>query len=1165
MEKREVYCPMPQIDAQGLQHADTISRLERGAEELSQGGSDIGEEIRKMQEQERSRSRSGSRQNPNLTCEQEPDLPRPRARRIGSQTASQSGRSRASSYATSSSIVEVNSNARWGGYSPAAFVASPTGSVRSHGSWTHASVSRAASGSKTSLARMVAEPLQERRPLHSPLAPSTASLYSQEHQMSRQPSQSSFSRPYDQIASQMEESLQPIPPMPSVDEQMQHIQHHEPAQHPQHEHIESEPPERPHSADTFHEAQIAFRDFDGVHFDPDSEEYVEVDDEGNEVRRISARNSSGSLLDAASLLRTPRARPMSYGVPPPGDSMVYYPAPVPRMLNLPKRLSTQPPAHIQQQRRSQMLAGMSPRARESALWIPPITFSEGETKSQRSSSESAPQSEHPRGMLDERMSVQNLPAQLRASMFFEHPSVPHNVEVKSESAVATLDAILASSVTAPVSAFTDHPYAGDVRKTVYAPERPNHNRKSTATTLGQMSSHSLTQEKKIKKRRSSSIGNFFRRNSTTLDAEVENRRPASRGSALDFNEGGKKLRKRKSQMSMGDEMARSEGLRTPGDEIDDPMKRLSSGGLIEQAKNQGVDHERAPSDSRPLSVYSDGNPVDDGEQIEQDFKDQEARSDIDEDDEVLYAPPATLLAELQHRKAQLKSRNRTAATAFPNGMHSTLLQLDAVEQIEAKKRKRQKIALAWEDPSLRQDEEEVDEDVPLGVLFPSREGNAHRRMGNRGDWNRPLGLMDRREMEDNEPLSSRRLRMNPHARPIVRNATAPMALRGQPNPDDEDEEETLGQRLRRLKTKEALDLAINDVERKDGDRPVSTFTEEFLSQFGGLEVKNPDDDKSTMKENKPNQAGGGAEQEETLGQRRARLQREREASGEVPSPGAATRPALRQTQSMASVLSANPIGMRGASANHSAAHGTLLHASEQQQMKHKMDLLNKNSRSSMHMLGNPLVDSRPQITREPSSGLLAQTSNRPANGAYQGNSTIFQGVTSPDAPLQKIQSFGGLLGQQTSRPSNGAFAGGYYNNTGGGVPMQLSGSQPMFGMGGGQGYTFASPTAGMQAYGGYGNNAMTGVGYGMQAQQPSMMNNAAYYALHGGHTSVMPGTMPAYGNPVMASGYGYPQQTPGPQMTYASMAQVGQPATMNEMPIEPHQREAIDRWRMGVA
>ncbi|KAF7188973.1 hypothetical protein HII31_09896 [Pseudocercospora fuligena] len=982
--------------------------------------------------------------------------------------------------------------------------------------------------------------------------------------MSRQASQSSFSRRYDQIASQIEESLQPIPPTPPIEEQMQHIQHHGQDQHTQHDHIASEPPERPHSADTFQEAQIAFQDFDGVHFDPDSEEYVEVDDEGNEVRRISARNSSGSLLDAASLLRTPRARPMSYGVPPPRDSMVYYPAPVPRMLNLPKRLSTQPPAHIQQQRRSQMLAGMSPGARESAPWIPPMTFSEGETKSQRSGSESASQSEHPRGMLNQRMSVQNLPAQLRANMFFEHPSVPHNVEVKSESAVATLDAILASSATAPVTAFTDHPYAGDVRKTVYAPERPNHNRKSTATTLGQMSAHSPTQEKKLKKRRSSSIGNFFRRNSTTLDEEVENRRPASRGSALDFNEGGNKLRKRKSQMSMGDEMARSEGFRTPGDEIEDPMKRFSSGGLIDQAKNQDIDHERVPSDSRPMTAYSDGKPIGDGEQIDQDFKDQEARSDIDED-EVLYAQPTTLLAELQVRKAQLKSRNRTAATAFPNGMHSTLLQLDAVEQIEAKKRKKQKIALAWEDPNLRQDEEEMDEDVPLGVLFPSREGNAHRRMGNRGDWNRPLGLMDRREMEDNEPLSSRRLRMNPHVRPIARNATAPMALHGQQPPEDEDEEETLGQRLRRLRTKDALDSAIADVERKNGDRPESTFTEEFLGQFGGLEVKNPDDDKSTMKDNKAHQSGGGAEQEETLGQRRARLQREREASGELPSPGAATRPPLRQTQSMANVLSANPVGMRVASANQSAAHGTLLHASEQHQKKQKMDLLNKNSRSSSYMLGNPLVDSRPQATREPSSGLLAQTANRPANGAYQGNTTIFQGVTSPDAPLQKTQSFGGLLGQQASRPSNGAFAGGYYNNTGGGVPMQPFGSQPMFGMGGGQGYAFASPTAGMQAYGGYDNNAMTGMGYGMQSQQPSMMNNAAYSALHGGHTSMMPGTMPGYGNPMMAGGYGYPQQTAGPQMTYASMAQMGQPAGMNEMPIEPHQREAIDRWRMGVA
>lgn len=464
-------------------YSRNIDRLERSAEELSQGGSDIGEEIRKM-----------SRQN-SIQSSHKGEISVVPPRRMGS------GRSRTSSYANNS-IVDVNTNARWGGYSPGGFITSPTGSVRSGSSWTQASMNRAASGTQSSRLAQMVEPLQEGRPLDSPLAPSSASIYSQEQQMSRQASQSSFSRRYDQIAGQIEETLQAVPPTPSPHREHDELQVHD-------------MPDRPHSTDTFQEAQIAFKDFDGVHFDPDSEEFVELDDQGNELRRVSARTSSGSMMDAASMLRTPRARPDSYTIPPPRDSMVYYPAPVPRMLNLPKRLSQLPAAHVQAKRRSEMLNELPAGARQSAPWIPPMTFSEDgtrsqqEVRSQRSGSGSASQQDQPRGMLNERMSVSNannLPPQLRATLFFEHQSVAHDVEVKSESAVATLDGILQASATAPVSAFTHHPYAGDVRKAVYAPERP-HQRRSTATTLNSIGDKD--KDKKIKKKRSSSIGKSF--------------------------------------------------------------------------------------------------------------------------------------------------------------------------------------------------------------------------------------------------------------------------------------------------------------------------------------------------------------------------------------------------------------------------------------------------------------------------------------------------------------------------------------------------------------------------------------------------------------------------------------------------------------------------------
>lgn len=1118
----KVSSPVPDMVAQGTS-VSILSRLERSAEELSAGGSDIGDEIRRMHEEQKERERSRSSSRTSRTS-------------IHNSTSS-SSRTGRRSRTNSNSIVDVNTNARWGGYSPGGFIASPVGSVRSRRSWTHASLNSRAASASTNPSRFAAhmvEPLQEGRPLDSPLALSSSeSLHSQEHHISPQPSQSSFARRYDQIAGDIQHTLSAIPPTPPpVDEQDAPP-------------IQTQPPERPHSADTFQEAEIAFKDFDGVHYNPGTEEYVEFDHEGHEIRRVSARTSSGTLGDVASMMGMPRGQQrMSQAyAPPPGEGMVYYPAPVPRMLNLPKRLSRQLPAHIQAQRRSQMLSDMPRQNRESAPWIPPMAFADEEasaTRSNRSGSGSAqPQQDPPRGMLNQRMSTghfQNLPPQLRASMFFEQPSVAHNVEVKRESAVATLDAILASSATAPVTAFTDHPYVGDVRKSVYGPEKPSHNRKSTSTTLNQMTLDSPDQ--KLKKKRSSSIGNFFRRNSTTLEGETT--RPASRGSMLDLNENGNKLRKRQSQMSLGT-MSAGDGLerkaRTPGEELADPMNRDS--GLIDQATNahtrEDEDGQREPQ-SRPVTQI-----LEDGDEVGEDEKER----DEWEVEEPLYAQPTTLLAELQVRKAQLKSRNRTAATAYPNGMHSTLLQLDAVEAIEARKRQKKKIALAWEDPNLRaadEDSGELEDDVPLGVLFPSKSGLISRKVGDGRDWSRPLGLMEKREMEDAEPLAARRARLNPQSMPLTKSLNpSQIHLAGQPDmpppEEDEHEDETLGQRLRRLKTKDALDTAISDVAPKDGERPESTLMNDVMSQFAGLGV-NKEAGKSAAED-----GNAVPEEEETLGQRRARLQREREASGEAST----ARPPLRTTQSMANLLSSNPVGSRQASGESQPAQGTLLHQSDQQKMRHKMDILSSNTRSSSYNPERPLVDSRPQAQAE-IGGLLGHEASRPANGLFTGGRahTKAMNTTATAAVRNRESTFAGLIGQQTSRPTNGLFTGG----------LQPAASQPMFGAT--PGY-FASPTAGMN----WAQQSM--IGYPQQPYQQPMMNAGAYMALNGGHASMMPQT-PGY-NPMMGAGYGFgmtqQQGFPQAQMGYpnASMMNYG----VGDPSLDPNQRAAIDRWRMGVA
>lgn len=173
--------PLPDL-AQG---AVAIERLERSAEELSAGGSDIGEEIKRLRERSASRSRSSRQnslhhQNSIQSSHQGEFLPPSAPWRINSASGRSTTTSRANSYA--SSVVD----ARWGGQhhnnnytaattansiinnnnnnnitSPGSIggIISPIGSVRSGSSWTQPSIHRAASGSKTSRLGQMVEPL----------------------------------------------------------------------------------------------------------------------------------------------------------------------------------------------------------------------------------------------------------------------------------------------------------------------------------------------------------------------------------------------------------------------------------------------------------------------------------------------------------------------------------------------------------------------------------------------------------------------------------------------------------------------------------------------------------------------------------------------------------------------------------------------------------------------------------------------------------------------------------------------------------------------------------------------------------------------------------------------------------------------------------------------
>ena len=315
------------------------------------------------------------------------------------------------------------------------------------------------------------------------------------------------------------------------------------------------------------------------------------------------------------------------------------------------------------------------------------------------------------------------------------------------------------------------------------------------------------------------------------------------------------------------------------------------------------------------------------------------------------------------RPLQQKQRNRTAVSAFPDGIHSTLLQLDAVAQVEKKKREQKRVRLAWEDPEVRYPgkENEDDEDVPLGMLFPGQSGAAKELTG-RFDDNRLHGLIAVRAAEENESLSQRRSRLRGEAPSLSKQGSRYTLdlpdLTPTQSDTNIDDEETLAQRLKRLK---GLKNSPN------GDLSIiGDFTSEVLNQVG---VHTP------TKKYWPATNGNPAvdEEGETLGQRRKRLQAEQmashdEANGETTPP---IRPPINKRHSMADILHAHPAsGVRSysydeiqttmsnrATAGKRASVGLL-----QQHELFRAQTQQNNFRASMLNLVSPVVIKRQSTT-----------------------------------------------------------------------------------------------------------------------------------------------------------------------------------------------------------
>ncbi|KAL6792984.1 hypothetical protein J3E68DRAFT_407881 [Trichoderma sp. SZMC 28012] len=643
-----------------------------------------------------------------------------------------------------------------------------------------------------------------------------------------------------------------------------------PSDHDEHDGYEAERPMTANSTNTFQVAQDAFVDFDGAHCETDNEDdrFATADmgsrsqkrDRLSDVHQLPAQlqapapqmpqsQTQPPVVDDELFLPTPQqqqssaefVRPQSYFDQQTGQHMLYYPARVPAMLNLPPKLSNKPKAADRNQRRSQILSAMMQPKEKRKSVVPDLdqialpdplsghrnsfaalTLADNledaddattptpflEEPAPQSRNGSAPSLEDLRR--PQRLSkmdndkhqsnipnLENIPPHLRASVFFDQPSLElPEIEVKDGSAMATLDSILDASATAPVSAFTDHLYAGKLGSETYGKEKKKkakHKQQPSTNTLGAALAEAPKEQSTVR------------------------------------------LITKRSQSSL--------------------FGRINKGPDPNDNAHDGADEEEE--------------------------HEEEEEEEVDEG--ILDGMPTTLLGEIHLRKQQQKQRILNQGNVAPQGMRATLLEMDAVAEMQRKQRLKQRVNLAWEEQNVAAEQNiSDDEDTPLAVIAAMHQGAK-----NMADVDRPIGLMEMRQLEENEPLSSRAARLQGRAStvfnakrqsnlslPVTRIAevqppASPRIIEPDASVVDEDarttiapepepvaaeiEEETLGARKRRL-AESQLPKA----------RPVSsTFSAELLGQFADPEESKP----------KPN---AGVE-DETLGQRRRRLQAEREA------------------------------------------------------------------------------------------------------------------------------------------------------------------------------------------------------------------------------------------------------------------------------------------------
>lgn len=523
------------------------------------------------------------------------------------------------------------------------------------------------------------------------------------------------------------------------------------------------------STDTYRQASTAFLDFDGVH-------YIEED-----ASSEGAVNKA-SLAALDEVTSEARLRPISQ---PPETDKVFYPAPVPVSLNLPQRLSKLPPPNLNDDCQSRVLPSAPPTVRRHTTWLVP-----GSRDGEPGQSRIQPQRPLLADASQLRHSVNDftqLPPQLRATTFFEHPPTQHSIVIKGNSAVETLESILDASTDAPVGAFSTHPMADRVSEARRSFDTSN--RRASRTSLGRH-----------------------------MELQSDTEQLATRDS----------VGKLQTESTLDEAHA-----------LSDDIKGLPNGGQrpISGASDLKIDVDKDMTTANGWTAYSA--------------------------DPRYQGQPTTLLAELQLRKEQLRQRTMVAATAYPKGMRSTLLELDSVAEVQQRSRMNKRTTLAWEDPQQHnQAQKDGDyEEVPLALLYPNRNNQL-------SDGTRPMGLLEKRDLEDNEPLSRRRERLR-NSQHVTRKTSRPRLIDtdyrlevpgltegNQPQVSDGEDDEPLAQRARKMR-------ARHDGANGGLHRSVSKdFATELIGQFG---VEGVND--QAVEEH-------GNNEEETLAQRKQRLQAE---------------------------------------------------------------------------------------------------------------------------------------------------------------------------------------------------------------------------------------------------------------------------------------------------